>query len=365
MRRTTIAAAAVVCAVGVAVGCGRNAQAPASPSALPQEGSEAAADGVSLKATAPTPQSPINNAKPNTPNVVLVIGNATLKYTSGLPLQYRFEVYDASGNRVHQSSAVSAGNGTTSYEIPIFLEADKPYRWQARAEYSGMTGPWSAQATFIAPQTGGYIRGNELYDPLINGKTVGLTVGPTTFTPQGIMLNELESHVEYELGETLIEGEFSILVTNMPANTKGGKTKLFSMAQGYSDIITNDRRFTIEKRGDPPGIIAWRVITHDDQIDTEGPERAYYNFLGDQTYFWEATWRDNYFNLLIKEGGVNGNVIYDYGKGWDGRPYDPNPHVVYLGAPIGRSGADGASVKGAVIRQVWVSSRPRPAFANQ
>ena len=42
---------------------------------------------------------------------------------------------------------------------------------------------------------------------------------------------------------------------------------------------------------------------------------------------------------------------------------DPNnPHVVYIGAPIGRSGIDGASVDHATIRQVWVSGNPRPVF---
>jgi hypothetical protein len=322
-------------------------------------------DGVSLKATAPTPQSPVNGAKPEVPNVVLVIGNASLKFSSGLPLQYRFEVYDAAGTRVHQSDAMAAGNGTTRYEIPVFLEADKPYRWQARAEYAGAAGPWSSQATFVAPQTGGYIRAGELYDPLINGRTVGRTVGPVTFTPQGIRLNELESHVAYELPQTMTQGSFSLLVTNMPANTKGGKTKLFAMSQGYDDIVTNDRRFTIEKRGDPPGIIAWRVITHGDQIDTEGAERVFYDFKGDQTYFWDATWGNNRFDLLIREGGVNGAIIYDYGKSYEGRDYDPNPHMAFLGSPIGRSGPDGASVKDAIIRQVWISTRPRPTYANQ
>jgi len=53
------------------------------------------------------------------------------------------------------------------------------------------------------------------------------------------------------------------------------------------------------------------------------------------------------------------------GKNFKGRAYDPAPHVIYLGSPIGRSGEDGASVDRAIIRQVWVSGRPRPAFANR
>ena len=52
------------------------------------------------------------------------------------------------------------------------------------------------------------------------------------------------------------------------------------------------------------------------------------------------------------------------GKHWEGRGYEPNPHVLYIGAPSGRSGLDGASVNGVVIRQVYVGPS-RPAYANQ
>jgi hypothetical protein len=173
------------------------------------------------------------------------------------------------------------------------------------------------------------------------------------------------SYISYQLDQTLTEGEFSIITSGMPANTEGGKTKLFAMGEGYRDIVTNDRRMTVEKRGDPAGVVAWRFITHDDQVDTEGPERQFVDFREERTYFWQATWRNNFFNLLIREGGVNGNTIYDKGKGFSGRPYDPNPHVIYIGAPVGRSGPDGASVDHVTIRQVWVSSRPRPGFANR
>ncbi len=102
----------------------------------------------------------------------------------------------------------------------------------------------------------------------------------------------------------------------MPANTEGGKTKMFAMGQGYSDIVTNDRRMTVEKRGDPAGVVAWRFITHGDQIDTEGAERQFVNFKASQHYFWQAQWRSNRFGLLIRENGVNGNVIYDMSKGF-------------------------------------------------
>jgi hypothetical protein len=112
-------------------------------------------------------------------------------------------------------------------------------------------------------------------------------------------------------------------------------------------------------------VVAWRFITHDDQVDTEGPDRQFIPFVRTQTYLWQATWRNNRFNLLIREGGADGRVLYNLGKNFAGRPYDPAPHVLYLGAPVGRSGEAGASVDNVTIRQMWVSANPRPAFANK
>ena len=65
---------------------------------------------------------------------------------------------------------------------------------------------------------------------------------------------------------------------------------MFAMSEGLSDLITNNRRFTVEKRGDPEGIVAWRMISHNDQIDTEGAEREFVSFNPDQAYLWTAIW---------------------------------------------------------------------------
>jgi hypothetical protein len=129
-------------------------------------------------------------------------------------------------------------------------------------------------------------------------------------------------------------------------------------------MTTNSRRFTVEKRGTTePGAIAWRVITSTDQIETIGNERVQVNFQPDRTYFWRATWGSLGFNLTIDEG-VGGRSMYDYGKDYGG-VYDPDPHVIFLGSPPSRSGADAQTAPGVVYRHLWVSSRPRPASANQ
>jgi hypothetical protein len=366
----TLWLAVSACALAAALACARQSSNPTSPSAGLGGGVAAAPDGSTLKATAPVAQAPVGGVRlpDSTQNVTLVVGNSTMTYTVGtaVALTYRFEVYDSAGTRVYSSPAVNGGNGTTSHTVSATLENDKTYSWQARAEFLGAVTAWTARATFMTPAIpAGYMTAQELYDPLIDGKTLGEIHGAVQFIPGvGVKLLDWTSYISYELPQTLLEGEYSLIVTNMPANTKGGKQKVMSMGQGYSDIVTNDRRMTVEKRGDPPGIIAWRFITHDDQVDTEGAERTYYNFQANLDYLFKATWRGNLFNVLIREGGMNGAIAYDYGKYWSGRPYDPTPHVIFIGAPVGRSGPDAATIENTIYRQVWVSARPRPGFAK-
>lgn len=361
MYRLKLVVTGVAVLAALVVGCSRQTATPTSPSNVVGAGGNAAADGSTLKVTAPTPESPINDQLLTDSQPTLASSASTAKFGSA-SLQYRFQVFNPAGAIAQDSGLV----GSTSFKVTADLEPNVRHTWRVRAESAGAFGPWSTVASFLTPDDVGYIRGNELYDPLTKGKTIGEVHGPVTFIPGvGVRLLSQESYISYELAQTLTEGEFSILVTQMDTNTDGGKTKLFAMGEGYSDIVTNDRRMTIEKRGDPAGIVAWRFITHDDQVDTEGPERQFVSFDASETYFWRATWRNNFFSLLINRGGVNGETIYEKGKPFDGRPYDPSPHVIYLGAPVGRSGAAGASVDSVTIRQVWVSGRPRPASANK
>ena len=61
---------------------------------------------------------------------------------------------------------------------------------------------------------------------------------------------------------------------------------------------------------------------------------------------------------------MTGQNIYNFGKPYDGF-YRPEPHVVYAGGGPARAGLEAQTVPGMIIRQIWVSERPRPAFANK
>jgi hypothetical protein len=361
MKSKTLVLCASVTVLAVALACSDNST-PVSPSPSGGGVSEAGPDGSTLKASAPTPQSPVNNQQPD--QLLLVAGKSTATFSQSTPLSYEFEIKNQGGTTVCSSGVVGGGSGSSVQWQPsnCNLTFNQPHTWRVRAALNNTRGPWSSNATFLAP-TGGYIRAQEIFDPLTNGTTVGEIHGPVEFIPNvGIRLLTHDSYVQYNLPQTLLQGEFSIIVTGMATNTEGGKTKVMAMSEGTSDIVVNDRRMTVEKRGDPEGIVAWRFISHEDQVDTEGAEREFVPFDAGKPYLFTATW-NGVFNVRIQEGGSNGPTIYNKGKAYRGA-YDPNPHVIYIGAPVGRSGHDGATVPGMIVRNVWVSANPRPANLN-
>ena len=333
-----LAAAAVLLASAVA--CSEKSSSPAAPSSAPVPADAgAAADGSTLKVPAPAQSAPANGSALEQFETTLKVNAVTANFVATSQFAYRFQLL-LNGQVVREFRTSSF----TEWHV-TGLDVNLTYGWRARAEQGQMFGPWSATWTFKTPDIPeGYIAGGEVYDPLWNGKTVGTVNGPAEFIPNtGVKLHDYVSNIEYPLPQTVTDGEFSMLVTNVAANTEGGKTKIMSMREGRSDITTNDRRFTIEKRGNPPGTVAWRIISHEDQIETQGAERMSVDFAGDKWYLWTARWGGNRFQLTIREDGAAGRVVYNFGKGYEGA-YDPNPHMAYVGSP-GRSwrpiGCDG------------------------
>jgi hypothetical protein len=364
----------IAATLAIAIACSKPASSPSAPSAASpaqvDETTDANADGTLLKASAPRLQSPINAQRLTTEQAVtLVISNSVATYVPTEVFSYRFEVLNAAGAVIYTSPNVAGGAGTTSHTVPVALPEDQTYQWQARAVSQGVTGSISSRASFVIEAPEGYARGNELYDPLFNGKTIGQGFDVAFVPGVGIRLLSQTSYVRYALPQTLTSGEISVLVTNITSGTSGTKTKVFSMSEGDDDMTTNRRRFTVEKRGGvDAGAVAFRVITSEDQIETVGDERVKLRFLFNNLYFWRAAFggdgRNGSFNLTIDDGGVGGSRMYDYGKPYSGS-YNPNPHVIFLGSPPNRSGPDSQTVPNMVIRQLWVSSRPRPNYANK
>lgn len=351
--------------VSLAAACSRQPAAPTSPSAPAAATGDAAADGSTLKVTQPKPTSPIDDAPVNDAPTLTATAS-TPRFGDPGPLQYRFEVYDDTGAKVQDSGLVNS----PSFKVTAVLSFKKRQTWRVRAEAQGLLGPWSSpMASFISAE-GGYIRGNEVFDPLYNGITVGERIGPTTFVPdQGIRLETNQSYVRYVIPQTITSGEFSMEVLGLRANAPGDKSKVFGMSTNSPDFITDPFRVDVQYRGtngSPPNAITFRALygSADDlsvryEPDTGTRFASVYNLNPSTVYYWKATWGSE-FRVTVAEGGINGRIIYNVGVKSSKGTYNPVPHYAYIGAPAGRSGVEAATIPQTIYRNVWIGARPRP-----
>ena len=367
MKGSRVAVTVAAAAVALTFACSKQSPSPTSPSTKSAANDDAAADGSTLKVTAPTPTSPVNDAQMSDTQPTLTAAASTPKYDKTLgPLQYRFEVYGDTGAKVQDSGLMAS----PSFKITASLSFKKRQTWRVRAEFQGLIGPWSPMASFISAE-GGYLRGNEAFDPLYNGQTVGERVGATTFVPdQGIRLENDHAFVRYTIPQTINAGEFSVEVLGLRANGPGGKNKVMAMSSDNADFTTDPYRVDIQYRGvggSPPNAITFRCLygSADDlsvryEPDTGTRFNSVVSLNPSQVYYWKWTWGSSEVRLTVQEGGANANgkVIYNVGVKSTRGSYNPHPHYVYLGAPIGRSGED-ASIPQTIYRNVWIGARPR------
>lgn len=358
----------------VVVACGDDKKSPTTPT--PGGGGT----GGTAKLTAPAVSTPADEEQLDNLRPTLTVRNGTSDTTGSRT--YEFQISDSSDfaassvsfgpfKVVLNKSAVPEGaSGSTSFVVDTDLQPTTRFYWRARVVQGSSTSDWSPTAKFKTKLVG-YNRPGELYDPLIHGETVGTIVGSVSFIPgKGAVLNNGQSHIKYLLPQTVSAGEFSMDVEGLAANAPGDKAKVFGMQEGQTDFITNDYRVDIQYRGTtgvPPNAIQWRVIYGDaDDLsvryepDTAKRMASVYLLSASTTYRWRATW-GSAFNVTVLQGGENGTPLYDYGLPTPRGAYTPNPHYAYLGAPVGRSGTEAASIAGATYRNVWLGSRPRPA----
>lgn len=353
-----------------AAGCGSSS--PASPS------------GGGSQLTAPVAQLPDDQAQLTVMRPTLIVANVTSGQSGAKT--YEFEISDksdfstSSTSRLHaftvvaHSTAVPEGpNGTTSYTPDFDLQPTTRLYWRARVVQGTAASSWSPTRSFNTPVTG-YSRAGELYDPLVNGSTVGIPVGATSFVAgKGLKLGDGNSYVRYQLQQPLSSGEFSMEVEGLHANGPGSKLKVFSMMDGTGDLYRSDYLFNVQYRGapgNPDNCISFKALFGDPavKLEPDGGQRSAAVMALDpsRAYFWKAEWR-NGVTVTVKDG-INGGVLYNLGITVDslglpisGAAYNPNPHFAYLGANNGPFGEEDGSWPGAIYRNVWISSRPRPA----
>ena len=354
MQRSKFAVCALAALTGLAMACSRQSASPASPSSTAAVSANAD-PGVTLKVTAPVPTSPANGSTLGDGVVPTLTANAATGTYTATALAYRFQVFNDAGTVVED--VLKTGPSSL---VATELDYEKRFTWRVRAELNGAAGPWSTTFAFITP-AGAYIRGNEIRDPLTNGKTVGRAFGCTFIPGVGIRLDGRESYVEYQLQFPLEEGEFSAIMTNVGNGTEDWKTKVMSMLQGDGVNITdNAYRVTLDKRTNWAGQQQpFRYTMRSRGVDSGEPNAGPQTWDRSHLYLFKFTWVGGQSRATVLDGGANGFVKASIGTGYKA-PYSPNPHLVRLGSVQGRGGSD--TNPNTIIRNVWVSNRPRPAF---
>ena len=360
----SVAAAAAL----LVVACGGKDQSPTTPTP------------ATATLSAPALDSPSANEQLDTLRPTLTVRNATADQTG--TRTYEFQISDSAGFTNATTSNVTGfaaaigkagvpegANGKTSWTPDAELQPTTVFYWRARAVQGTSTGPWSEMGKFKSRLVG-FLRGGELYDPLIHGETVGQVVGSGSFIPgKGLQLNDGRSYVKYLLPQTITSGEFSMDVEGLRANGPGDKAKVFGMQEGQGDFITNKYRIDIQYRGVsgvPPNAITFRALygSASDlgvryEPDTATRFASVVPLDPGTVYNWKATWGSE-FRVTVRAGGLDGSIVYNVGMPTPRGTYAPNPHYAYLGAPVGRSGGEAASIPGTIYRNVWLGNRPRP-----
>ena len=322
MKHRSLSFMCVSVLVAATVACNDSSKSPAEPTPPAQ--------GADLKASAPSPQSPVNDQKVSG-QVTLTAGTATLQFGSGVALQYRFQVLNG-------STVVATSNlmNSPQWTVPTQLAGNQRHTWQVRAEAQGAAGPWSSAASFIAPDPA------IIDDPLTNGRTVGIQRGGQFIPGQGWQSTSLFDGIDYDI-ETCSNCTVEFDVTNFGKKEGEGfnrDLKWMSMgdASAFGDFATfrnHPWKMHLEQRGDGDGTgmkMIWRNgdAGEGDPGDHTGKLDSGPNWQSNQVFHFRVSWNPDGFTAA-----VNGQIWFE--DGFNGA-YAPPRHRVSLGCyPRGES----------------------------
>jgi hypothetical protein len=353
----------LVCAVVFVGGCTKNKTTPAAQTAP-----------AAPQLAAPTLEAPAEDLQLSTLRPELTVVNGTSSQPAGTRT-YEFQIADNdSFSPVAASGATVAENagGKTSFTPTDDLQPTTRMFWRARVTQGTTTSEWSKTGKFKTRLVG-YNKPGELYDPLVHGETVGTAVGNVTFVPdKGIRLNDVFSYVVYQLPQTVSSGEFSMEVEGLRPGGPGGKPKVFQMMDTPDGLPSRSLSMINAqyrgRPGNPDHSVAFKAVlggqTDGAIVEPDLAKRNQSVLMLDpsRTYFWQGSWTAHSFRLVVRDGGIDGSVLYDYTMSASrGSGFAPSPHYAFVGTNYEKFVADTGTFPGMIVRNVWLSSKPRPA----
>jgi hypothetical protein len=332
-----------VAAVGLVVACGES-NSPVSPSPG-GSGTDALPDGSTLKIDAPRITSPTNNVQiSRTQPFVVTLENVNGKFAT-FPVTYELEIRN--GNTLVTSHKFAAAQGsTTSFTVPNVADwvAETAHTARVRATYRNSVGPWSANGTFRTPpraflnkQTG------EVFDPLLDGTTVGNRFGGRFIIGQGWQTVNRNDGIDYDIptcADCVVEFDMTGIGDGLgqPHDDKWlsmGDGSLFGDFNAFRD---QDWKMTLEQRADGDGTgmkLIWRNgdAGDGDPGDHTGKEDPGPDWQENVKYHFVFDWDPRGFRITI-----NGDLWFS--DTFD-EPYAPPNHRISIGCyPRGETRRD-------------------------
>src|SRR5688572_2976910 len=369
LRTALVVGVSAVFISGCGSGVSETRQVPLTPTGPSTPGGGSG----SVTLSTPAPVSPINGEQLSTLSPTLTVQNATSSQSGSR--SYEFQVSDNLGFTLGASltasflvavsqTGVPEGDGRTSFTVSSELQPTTRMYWRARAVQGSSTSAWSEPAMFRTKLVG-YNRPGELYDPLIHSESIGIVEGAHTWIPgKGLRLDTERSYVRYQLGEAITNGEFSVEVEGLRPNGPDHKLKIFTMNDRDADPSFSNMYMAAMYRGiegNPPNCISFKAVFGSQAriAEPNSPERnASIRMLDPaRTYFWKATWGSE-FRLLVLDGGIGGNSIYEMAKSVGGTLRGTH---AWLGSTQAVSGTDAGTFPGATYRNLFIGNKPRPS----
>ncbi len=217
---------------------------------------------------------------------------------------------------------------------------------------------------------GGYIRGNEAFDPLFNGQTVAQIVGQATFVPNvGIRVENTTSYVKYAIPQTITSRRILRGGSRACAKRAGRQIEGHGHVQRLSRLhdgsvslrysVPRQYRVAAQRHHFPRALRVRRRSQrqirarhgHQKLVGVHSESGHALSLEGDLGKPRPAS--------RSTKAASAARLIYNIGVKSSKGTYNPVPQFAYLGAPPQRSGED-ASIPGSIYRNVWIGARPRP-----
>ncbi len=212
------------------------------------------------------------------------------------------------------------------------------------ASSGDLTSEWSATGSLVTLNKG-YVRGQEIYDPLTGGETVGARIGGTFVANQGWKATSTSDGIDYDIPTcSACTVEFDVTDFGKKEGAPLSKDlKWLSMGDGstwgnFSVFRNHAWKMHLEQRGDGDGTgmkLIWRNGRDGggDPGDHEGRIEPTLNWRSGAVFHFTITWTQTSYEVWVGEvsadGSLSGNRIWF--QGGFARAYAPPNHRVSIG----------------------------------